>query len=245
MIKIRKKLGQTPLELLDELRKEQPEIRDEKLSYAGRLDPMATGETFVLVGEKENKDRKKYLNFNKTYVAHVLFGFETDSGDLLGLVEKENATNYINKKALKKALKQISKIDEIEYPVFSSKTVKGKPLFQWYREGNIDQINIPKRKVKIYKAKLLDTYEMSSTDLLNYIEFAIGEVSGDFRQKEILKKWEIAIDKKTYQVAKIKFKVSSGTYIRVLAKEIGDILKTNSCLLALDRIKIHKNFIKN
>lgn len=244
MIKLDKKFGQTPLEALEDLRKDRSELANEKLSYAGRLDPMATGEMLVLVGKKENAKREKYLKFNKTYEAHVLFGFKTDTGDLLGLSEKSKTKQKIATKDLKTALRQLSKIKKIKYPVFSSKTVKGKPLFEWYREGRIGEIEIPTRDIKIFSAKVLETYKISTEDLQKYVAFAASEVKGDFRQDEIFEKWMINLQgNENFQVAKIKFKVSSGTYIRVLAEELGKILGTEACLLSLCRTKIHKKFI--
>ena len=58
-IVIYKKVGETPLEALDRLRKIKPEYREETLSYAGRLDPVAEGVMLVLVGE-ECKNKEKY-----------------------------------------------------------------------------------------------------------------------------------------------------------------------------------------
>jgi tRNA U55 pseudouridine synthase TruB len=43
MVQINKNVGETPLELLERLRRERPELAQETLSYAGRLDPMAEG----------------------------------------------------------------------------------------------------------------------------------------------------------------------------------------------------------
>ena len=58
MISFQKQVGETPLEMLDRLRIEQPSLRDEKLSYAGRLDPMAEGEMLFLLVMKKIKTIK-------------------------------------------------------------------------------------------------------------------------------------------------------------------------------------------
>ena len=241
MIKAFKKIGQTTLELIEELKQQRPELKGQKLSYAGRLDPMAVGEMWIMVGKDENFNREKFLSNDKTYKVNILFGYQTDTGDLMGLIRDKNLNKKINKKDLKNALKKVKQIKEIKYPVFSSKTVEGKPLFEWYKTGKISEIEIPKRKIKIKKAKLLQTYEISNSDLFNYIENSISLVNGDFRQDKIISRWqdELMI-KNDFQVAEVVFKVTTGTYIRSLVDELALILDTKACVFTLNRTKIHK-----
>lgn len=80
-----KKIGQTPLMALEALRFEHPEWVGLPMTYAGRLDPVAEGVLLVLVGE-DCKEKDKYLGFTKEYELSILFGFDTDTYDLLGEV---------------------------------------------------------------------------------------------------------------------------------------------------------------
>lgn len=80
-----KNRGETPLECLERFKKDNPEYRDEKMTYAGRLDPLAEGLLLVLVGE-ECKNKEKYLGLDKEYEVDILFGFSTDTYDILGKV---------------------------------------------------------------------------------------------------------------------------------------------------------------
>jgi tRNA pseudouridine(55) synthase len=246
MIKAYKKIGQTPLEVLDELRINKLELKNEILSYAGRLDPIAEGEMIIMVGKEENCDREKFLKYDKTYEAEILFGFSTDTYDILGLVQ-DSIIKDVSSINLKKNLKKIKKIKEMSYPPFSSKTVEGKPLFQWYKEGRITEIKIPTKEIKIKKAKLLKTEIIAGQDLWNYVNFVVGEVKGDFRQKEILNKWHQVLNKNRkssegdiqYQVAKVRFKVTTGTYVRGIVNELSKMIENPACLLKLNRTKIH------
>ena len=52
ILKLNKKMSETPLECIQRWKKENPEYVEEKMTYAGRLDPMAEGELLVLVGEE-------------------------------------------------------------------------------------------------------------------------------------------------------------------------------------------------
>ena len=80
-----KKIGETPLMALEALRFDHPEWVGLPMTYAGRLDPVAEGVLLVLVGE-DCKEKDKYLSLTKEYELSVLFGFDTDTYDLLGEV---------------------------------------------------------------------------------------------------------------------------------------------------------------
>ena len=58
-ILLNKAIGETPLELILKFKRKNPEYENEKIAYAGRLDPMADGLLLLLLGE-ENKKRKSY-----------------------------------------------------------------------------------------------------------------------------------------------------------------------------------------
>ena len=58
IILLNKKEGETPLEALEKFRLTNKKYKDVKMTYAGRLDPMATGLLLVLAGE-ETKNKEK------------------------------------------------------------------------------------------------------------------------------------------------------------------------------------------
>ena len=83
MIEIYKEIGLTPLEFINNVKKQYP---DTKLCYTARLDPMARGVIPILFGE-ECKNMHKYTNLNKTYEVIVIIGYKTDTDDVMGLLE--------------------------------------------------------------------------------------------------------------------------------------------------------------
>lgn len=222
MIFTNKHLGETPLELLERLRREQPELKSAKLSYAGRLDPMAEGQMLVLVGE-ENKNREKYLGLDKEYIATFLIGVKTDTGDVLGLVQKID-NMIISRDEISTQLENLKSIKEQKYPWFSGQTVDGLKLFDHYKAGNFD-IERPTRKVQIKEVELLNYYHKEKHEVKKYIVETIGLVMGDFRQKKIVTTWNKFFEEEKehcltdMSVFEIKILVSSGTYIRALTDE--------------------------
>ena len=54
-----KQRGETPLECLERFRITYPEHKDEKMTYLGRLDPMAEGVLLVATGEDIKQSRRE------------------------------------------------------------------------------------------------------------------------------------------------------------------------------------------
>ena len=150
VLNLYKGAGETPLERLEKFRAENSNYMGVKLSYVGRLDPLAEGVMLVVVGE-ENKSRDKYLELDKEYEVEVLFGVETDTGDILGIINDHVSVSVQipNEKIINAELKYFIGKHLQKYPKYSSKTVKGKPLWQWAREGKLEYITVPEREVEI------------------------------------------------------------------------------------------------
>ncbi len=81
---IYKPLGKTPLEALRKLRAKKKISPEHSLTYAGRLDPMASG-VLIILQNADQKNKEYFLILGKTYDVEFLFGFSSDSFDLLGL----------------------------------------------------------------------------------------------------------------------------------------------------------------
>lgn len=247
VVKLYKKISETPLECIERWKKENSKYNGEKATYAGRLDPMAEGELLLLLGE-ECKKKDVYLILDKEYELDILFGFQTDSFDILGLVEKkatfEDLKNYDLAKhqfKIQKYLEKIEKKFSQKYPPFSSKTIDGEPLFKLKKEGRLDEKKIPEKKVEIYEAEWLKDYFVSEQDFKNDLVKRIMLLRGDFRQEEILKQWEDILrghKNKNFLVSKIRVVCSSGTYMRSLAKEMGESLGIPALAFKIKRTQI-------
>ncbi|MEA2112914.1 MAG: hypothetical protein U9P50_02995 [Patescibacteria group bacterium] len=245
MLKIYKKIGETPLECLKRLARENPEYKNMKMTYAGRLDPMAEGELLVLVG-KECKKKDKYLGLDKEYEFDVLFGMETDSLDILGVPNKkiQSLKDYnvtIHREKMERFLKNIKGRQTQKYPAFSSKTIGGKPMFELAKVGELEGKEIPEKEIEIYEADFLKSYWIKGEDLKKDITDRILLVKGDFRQNKILKEWKVVLKGRgddRFLVSKMRIKCSSGTYIRVIAQTLGVFLDVPALTLRINRLKV-------
>jgi tRNA U55 pseudouridine synthase TruB len=268
VIPIYKEWGDTPLETLGKLQKKYPVLENTPLSYAGRLDPLAEGLMLVLVGDT-NKDREVYLHLNKTYEVEVLLGVKTDTGDLFGIpigvslnplggnisdgdeagIKKLSRIQIepFTESVIESAIGSFIGKQQFSYPAYSSKTVAGKPLFQWMNEGRISEIEIPKKDVEIYSLKVVKDVELNSVkhvkavEVMQKIEKALANVRGDFRYTEIRDGWTKILSggmEEDFPIIKIECSCSSGTYMRVLAEEIGKKIGVPALAYSIKRTKV-------
>ena len=213
------------MQVVDQFKKIYPKYKNKKIAYAGRLDPLAHGVLLLLV-EPETKNAKKYQNLDKEYKFEVLLGVETDSFDILGRLKNRGTKEprNIGVRELRGFAKgYVGHFSQL-YPPFSSKTVKGKPLFWWAREGKLKDIKLPSKKVEIYDLKLIKTYKIDVNSLSNQVTKKLKTIKGNFRQKKIMKDWKNffkTTKQNEFQIAKFNIHCSSGTYVRQIAHEMG------------------------
>lgn len=125
-------------------------LNERKVGHCGTLDPLATGMLPICVGEA-TKFSSYVSDQSKGYLVKVLFGVETDTGDITG---KELSTSKINfsLEELKAVLDGLSGELEQIPPMYSALKQKGKPLYYWARKGV--SLKREPRLIQIEKIKL-------------------------------------------------------------------------------------------
>ncbi len=245
---INKCVGETPLECIEKLRVDQ-NLGPVPLTYAGRLDPMAEGLLVVLVGE-ECKRKADWLGLDKVYETEFLLGVETDTHDVLGLVQDPKdrvATDFmISREQFETILRTLLGRRTQVYPAYSSKPHKGRPLFELARAGELpSEDEMPSREVEIYRIEVLDGRTLTASELEKQILKKIALMKGDFRQEEIAAKWRDFLKKhrdRNFQMFSLRVHCSSGTYIRSLAHEVGRRLSTSAIAFSIKRTQVG-NFV--
>lgn len=237
---VNKKLGQTPFEALNLLKKKKWINQASKLTYAGRLDPMATGALIILENATQ-KEKEKIQNLDKVYKAQIILGLTSDSFDLLGIPKKGDIKKVSSEK-IKKIIKQLKGKQNFQVPKFSSIPFRGEPLFQLAKRNLIDENELPFRAREIKKIKILRIFKIHSRKLLEYIFSSIKKVKGDFRQEKILNSWANLLKKhkQKFLIIEVIIHCQSGTYIRSLADKIGRIIGTGAVLFKLKRLSVGK-----
>ncbi len=248
---LKKAVGQTPLQAVEDFKSQNPNLADLPMAYAGRLDPMASGKLLVLIGD-ECKKQKTYHGLDKEYEFEVLLGTGSDTGDVLGLI-KSDSVPEVNASNLKKVIKKLHGPLALAYPQFSSKTVKGKPLHTWTLEGRLKEIDHPVAHTMIYKLSLVSLRKVEAEQVykkalekinsLPEVTEKSKELGRDFRRTDVRAAWErwLEVNKgKELQIATLRCVATSGTYMRSLAEEIGRKLDTSAIAYSIHRTVIGK-----
>lgn len=180
-----------------------------KFGYAGTLDPLATG--LMLVGvEKGTKQLAPLIGLDKEYVAEILLGEKRSTGDEEGVVLAERA--YVDDCPKERLLETLnSMVGEHELPVSAYSAIK------------VDGVRMYKRARKAEKKGEVIT-DLPIRRMVVY-------------EAELLKVGDVTTSPARLPVT-VRFRVSSGTYIRSLAEEFGRRLGYPARLSALRRTKI-------
>lgn len=224
---------ETPLETIKRFRSiaNIPEIVP--ITYAGRLDPMAYGAMILLAGD-ECKNKEKYTNLDKTYKTKIVFGLETDTGDVFGMLKIGNPINLDNNK-IKEYLESLSGLEiNQKYPAFSSKTFDGKQSFTQALLGKFKNIF---HKVKILKIDKISFSQINFNELRNLVNQACEKIVGDFRYAGIKQSWS-RYSNQDFLVVEITINASSGFYVRQFANDLASKFNTVGIAYEINRIKI-------
>ena len=164
-----------------------------KAGHAGTLDPLASGVLPVLLGEA-TKFSSFLLDADKEYLADVLLGVRTTTGDAEGEILSRNAVEIDDATLACVLLHFRGEMAQIP-PMHSALKYGGRPLYEMARQG----VTVPRapRRIVIRELELL-------------------ERSGER--------------------IRIRVACSKGTYVRVLAEDLGAALGPGAHLCALRRM---------
>lgn len=253
-----KQVGETPLACIERFRAAHPEYVSVKMTYAGRLDPIAEGLLIVLVGEAVH-GKDSYNKLSKVYECVVLLGVSTDTYDVLGVPSlgvfnnvslsnidgADQVCGMVSSEEVSKALSGFVGSFQQAYPPYSSKTVGGRQLHQIARAGELETIEIPMRDVVVERVFGVEVREISQSEISRQITDTISRVQGDFRQSEIAQSWAALWATRSersaqalVQLVSFTIAVSSGTYIRGIVHSLGEKLGTGACIVSLKRTAV-------
>lgn len=238
---VNKSLGITSYDVVRELKRRFP---GEKVGHAGTLDPLADGVLICLVGKNATKRQSEFMDCDKDYEFEVLYGFETDTYDVLGLVN--DTSSYQPAIVFDKIFGLMNAmVGDIDQPVppFSAVKVGGRELYRWYLDGKISEIKVPTKSVAIKSIEFLSSTNVTRFELQDRIHNLLAKVKSGFRQKIVLEKWDEVLSKKRqsyFLIIKYKATVSKGTYVRAIAHKLGQDMKIGACTLTIRRTRVGK-----
>ncbi len=142
----------------DVIRKLRKKMGIRKMGHAGTLDPLASG--LMIIGfEEGTKSLNEYLKLDKSYIADILLGRQTDTGDMEGKIINEAKVYFIEEDYIKNLMDAFNGDLNLMPPKYSAIKKDGKALYKYAREG--EEVLIEPRKMTVYKSKFLDWGETS------------------------------------------------------------------------------------
>lgn len=239
---LEKNVGETPLECMDRFRAENPEYdASVKMTYAGRLDPIASGVLIALAGEKLFL-KDEFLTLPKTYHCSAILGVATDTYDILGILNVFPKREFAEADVMP-ALKTFVGTWKQAYPPYSSKTVDGKQLHSIARAGELEGVELPKKRVTVEEIFDVAFATISRSEIVADIVSIIKKINGDFRQEEIIASWEAFAQEnpdERLDIVHFSVSVSGGTYIRGIVDDLGKKLGSGACIWRLHRSQVGK-----
>jgi tRNA pseudouridine55 synthase len=130
IINVLKPPGMTSHDVIGFMRKL---LNIKKIGYAGTLDPVAAGVLPVFIG-KATKAIEFFDDNYKEYVAEMLLGITTDTGDLDYKVKKQKKVEVDIDKVNKVLKSFIGRIEQVP-PMYSAVHYQGKKLYELARKG--------------------------------------------------------------------------------------------------------------
>jgi tRNA pseudouridine55 synthase len=176
-------------------------LNADKAGHTGTLDPMATGLLPICLGEA-TKYSQDLLDADKSYVARIRFGANTDTGDAEGqIVSFFPLPQFADDAAIQIALNTLlpgftGPIQQVP-PMYSALKRDGKPLYEYARAGL--ELERDTRAVEIHSIRWTDVQWPEAT---------------------------------------LEVSCSKGTYIRVLAEDLGAALGCGAHLVGLRRSEV-------
>ena len=194
-----------------------------KIGHTGTLDRFAQGLLVCCVGGL-TRLAGRITEFDKTYEAVIEFGSETDTLDPTGAVVK-NAPLPSLFAFLNSLEKFRGKLNQIP-PSFSAIKIGGARASDILRKG--ESVEIPSREIFVHGSELkeiqfedgeLKNFSCENSDADSHLE-----IENDFSRK--------------IEYARVEFRVSKGTYIRSLARDLGEDCGSAAHLVGLLRTKV-------
>ena len=126
-----------------------------KVGHSGTLDPFATG-LLILATDNETPQLSKLSIENKSYLATIKFGQETDTYDLTGKVVKDKKITSVQKSKIKRVINSFLGESEQIPPMYSAKKKDGIRLYKLARKGK--DISRNPHKIIIYDIQLISQH---------------------------------------------------------------------------------------
>ena len=207
-----------------------------KVGHAGTLDPLATGILLVCIGPA-TKRAEELQRSPKQYLAGVTFGATTPSYDLEKEIDRFCPLDGVSEESVRAVLPSFIGEQEQVAPLFSAKSVDGVRAYETARRllKEARRNGTPFDPGDILQSSLINIYDLRLESFAAPVpgtDAVSGPAAANSRDSRI----NVA-DISSYDLptAMIRVDCSKGTYIRSLARDLGEALGSGAFLSSLRR----------
>ena len=203
-----------------------------KVGHAGTLDPLATGILLVCIGPATRRAEELQAS-EKQYLAGVCFGATTPSYDLEKDIDRTCPLDGVSEESLRAAL-----------PSFIGEQMQGAPLFSAKSVDGVRAYETARRLLREAQARgeAFDPGDVLQSSRINIYGLELVRFDEQFEAPEPIAATEgrgriNVADVRGYDLkhALIRVDCSKGTYIRALARDLGEALGSGAFLGSLRR----------
>ena len=197
-----------------------------KVGHAGTLDPLATGILLVCIGPATRK-AEELQRSRKQYLAGVSFGATTPSYDLEKDIDAQYPLDGVSREAREALLPAFVGEQDQVAPLFSAKSVDGVRAYEMARRRLRE--GLPLEDTDIIQANRITIYSLKLEQWLDSApeQTVLDDGKGRIRVADI--------SGRKLPTAMLRVDCSKGTYIRALARDLGEALGSGAFLSSLRR----------
>ncbi len=202
-----------------------------KVGHAGTLDPLATGILLVCVGAATRRAEALQASV-KEYVAGVSFGATTPSCDLEKDIDRDCPLDGVSEAALRAVLPGFLGEQDQVAPLFSAKSVDGVRAYETARRllREAQRAGRPFDPGDLLRSNRIRIHEL---ELLSWRDCLVQDFTDDGRGRIRV----ADVSGRRLPTATLRIVCSKGTYIRALARDLGEALGSGAFLSSLRRTK--------
>ena len=226
-----------------------------KVGHAGTLDPLATGVLLVCIG-KATRLAEELQRHEKEYIAGLTFGATTPSYDLEKDIDMKYPVDGVSEESLRGVLPDFVGEQEQVAPLFSAKSVDGVRAYElarkeWKRmkaDGpDADGAGFDHSATEALSKQWINITEI---ELLRFCPDGLPEDSMEMESElSSAKNADGSVNQRNSRInvtdnsalhlphADIRVACSKGTYIRALARDLGEALGSGAHLDGLRRTR--------
>lgn len=215
-----------------------------KVGHAGTLDPLATGVLIVCIGNA-TKLAESLQCHDKEYIAGVTFGATTPSYDLEKEIDRFFPYEHITESSVNEAIKGFIGRQEQVAPLFSAKSIDGVRAYELARKLHKQGGSMDDAARELIRTSIITINDM---ELLSFSSGAASpdekamdgpsepsspsavETSSASNRINVTDNSSLGLPR-----AVIRISCSKGTYIRAIARDLGETLGSGAHLSSLQR----------